>query len=152
MTCRLAPSWGLVLCCPQGRKSQPSGTEAIIYSLVSWFYFAECLSSSLMCPDGLPSTHTCLPVPDPGALAVLVPTGSHPVCVPQLHSHGRRWGSGWPSSRQCPPLARSTETRHRQGCPGHILQDGEAAGHWTSLFLFPELTGGSSWRPSLITQ
>ena len=35
---------------------------------------------------------------------------------------------------------------HRQPCPGHAPQDGEAAGHWTALFLLPRLTAGTSWR------
>ena len=43
-------------------------------------------------------------------------------------------------------VLRSFPGGHRQPCPGHVPQDGEAVGHWTALFLLPRLTVGTSWR------
>lgn len=113
-------------------------------SLVSRLYCAESLSSSLVGPDGLPApTHgtTWLPASGPGDLAVLACSGSHPVCVSQLQSYGG-CRSPWPAQGSVHPWTIPPE--HRQGFPGHTLQDEEAAGRRASPFLFP----ADCWRLS----
>lgn len=107
--------------------------------------------SSLMCPDGLclPTRGTTwLPAPRPGGLAVLVPTGSHPVCVSQLQSHGGRWGSEWPSARHCPPLDHSTVTgAHPSGWRRSGPQDKSISVAQADSWQFSEAFSDHSIKP-----